>query len=181
MNVDLSTYNNSSFNTGSSIKKFCWYYTSIFFFRNALFPFYGFKLFLLKLFGAKVGKGVIIKPNVNIKYPWLLSIGNYSWIGENVWIDNLDMVSIGNNVCISQGALLLSGNHNYKVPAFDLITKPIALEDGVWIGAKAMVCGGAVCHSHSILTVGSITATDMEAFYIYKGNPAVKFKPRIIN
>ncbi len=181
MNTDLSTYNNSDFNTGSTLKKFCWYYVSIIFFRNALFPFYGFKIFLLKLFGAKVGKAVVIKPNVNIKYPWLLTIGNFSWLGENVWIDNLDMVVIGSNVCISQGALLLCGNHNYKVPQFTLITKPITLEDGVWIGAKAMVCGGAVCKSHAVLTVGSVTSATLQQFSIYKGNPAVKIKDRVIS
>lgn len=83
---------------------------------------------LLRLFGARMGKGVVIKPSVNIKYPWNLSIGDYSWIGENVWIDNLTHVAIGSNVCISQGAMLLCGNHDYKRPTFDLMVKPIVIE-----------------------------------------------------
>ena len=71
----------------------------------------------------KVGRSVIIKPRVRIKYPWFLQIGDNSWIGEDVWIDNLDSVIIKENVCISQGAMLMSGSHNYKSEKFDLITK----------------------------------------------------------
>ena len=66
------------------------------------------------MFGAKIGKGVIIRPGVSVKYPWKLQIGDNTWIGENVWIDNLSNIIIGKNVCVSQGAMLLSGNHNYK-------------------------------------------------------------------
>jgi len=131
------------------------------------------------LFGAKTGKNIILKPRINIKYPWFLEIGNNCWIGENVWIDNLTTVKIGNNLCISQGAYLLTGNHNYKKETFDLIVKEIILEDGVWIGAKSVVSPGVVCRSHSILTVGSIAVRDMEQYGIYQGNPAVLKKYRV--
>ncbi len=120
----------------------------------------------------------VIKPKVNIKYPWFLILGDYVWIGEKVWIDNLAQVTIGSNVCISQGALLLCGNHNYKKPSFDLITGKITLEDGVWIGALATVCPGVCCKSHSILTVGSVATKDMDSYSIYQGNPAFKTKNR---
>jgi putative colanic acid biosynthesis acetyltransferase WcaF len=132
------------------------------------------------LFGAKVGKGVNIKPSVNVKYPWRLSIGNYTWIGENVWIDNLDNVSIGNNCCISQGAMLLCGNHNYKKMTFDLIVGEIILEDGVWIGAQSIVCPNVTCKTHSVLTVNSVATTDLEPYTIYRGNPAKEIRKRTI-
>ncbi len=132
------------------------------------------------MFGAKVGHGVVIKPSVNIKYPWRLTIGNDVWIGEEVWIDNLDDVRIGDNVCISQGALLLCGNHNYKKSDFGLITGKIILEEGTWIGAKAVVCPGVKCNSHALLTVGSIATTDLEAYTIYQGNPAKPIRTRVI-
>jgi putative colanic acid biosynthesis acetyltransferase WcaF len=181
MPVDLASYNNSWYKPGPPLKRFLWYGINIIFFKNALFPFYGCKVFLLRLFGAKMGRNVIIKPRVNIKYPWRLETGNNVWIGEEVWIDNLAKVTIGNNVCLSQGSLLLTGNHDYKNPAFDLIVNTIVLEDGVWIGAKAIVCGGVICRSHAVLTVGSVASNELEAMGIYRGNPAVRVKERIIS
>jgi putative colanic acid biosynthesis acetyltransferase WcaF len=135
---------------------------------------------LLRLFGAKIGKGVNIKPRVHVKYPWNLNIGEFTWIGEDVWIDNLVKVDIGSNVCLSQGAMLLTGNHNYKKTTFDLMVGEIVLHDGVWIGAKAVVCPGVTCHEHSVLSVGSIANSDLEARGIYQGNPAQKVKERVI-
>lgn len=138
------------------------------------------KAAILKLFGASLGKGIIIKPRVNIKYPWLLSIGDYSWIGENVWIDNLVPVIIGPNCCISQGAMLLTGNHDYKKSSFDLITGGIHLEEGVWVGAQATVCPGVTMKSHSILSVGSVLTKDSDDYTIYQGNPAKPVRKREI-
>ena len=178
--VDLSKYNNDEYQPGSSIKRICWYIVNLVFFKSGCFPFYKLKVFLLRGFGANVGKGVIIKPCVNIKYAWNLSIGNYTWIGEGVWIDNLGKIMIGNSVCLSQGAMLLCGNHNYNSKQFDLMVKDIILEDGCWIGAKAIVCGGITCGSHAVLAVASVANNNLEPYGIYQGNPAVKIKTRQI-
>ncbi len=180
MSTDLSVYNNSWYKPGSTLKRLCWYWVNTVFFKTGLFPFYGLKRGLLRLFGAKVGTGVLIKPFVNIKYPWLLELGDHIWIGENVWIDNLGKVSVGDNVCLSQGAFLLTGNHDFTKKTFDLIVKPITLEAGVWIGANAVVCPGIVCSSHALLTVGSVATANLEAYGIYSGNPAVKIKDRVL-
>ena len=115
-----------------------------------------------------------------IKYPWMLCIGNYSWIGEGVWIDNLANVDIGANCCISQGAMLLCGNHNFSVSSFDLIVEYITLEEGVWLGAKSIVTQGVTCYSHSVLSVGSVASKNLEAYTINRGNPAEKIKSRTI-
>jgi putative colanic acid biosynthesis acetyltransferase WcaF len=178
MKVQLSTYKSTI--RPPFIKGFIWYFINALFFINPMNPISSLKVFLLRLFGAKIGNGVRIKPGVNIKYPWLLTIGNNVWIGENVWIDNLDNITIANNVCISQGAMLLSGNHNYKKSAFDLIVGEITLEEGVWIGARSVVCGGVTGQSHAILTVNSIAVKDMEAYCIYQGNPATFIRKRDI-
>lgn len=141
--IDLSQFRNEEFNPGKNFFiRTIWFFVNSFIFQSNLFPFYTLKKYILILFGAKIGKNFVIKPSVNIKYPWFLSIGNNVWIGEKVWIDNLTNISIGKNVCISQGAFLLTGNHNYKSIKFDLIVKGITLEDGVWIGAKSIVCPG---------------------------------------
>ena len=176
--MDLSIYNNQWYKPGPALKRFLWYFMNGLFFKTGILPVYGLKVFILRLFGAKIGKGVLIKPCVNIKYPWFLEIGNHTWIGEHVWIDNLEMVTIGSNVCISQGAFLLTGNHDYKKPAFDLIIKNITIEDGVWIGAKSIVCPGVICKTHAVLSVGSVLSNDMEPYGIYRGNPAVKVADR---
>jgi len=181
MTTDLSSYNNSWFQPGSFIKRIAWHYINCFFFKSGYFPFYGLKIFLLKLFGAGIGKSVLIKPFVNIKYPWLLTIGDHVWIGENVWIDNIAHVHIGSHSCISQGALLLTGNHNYKKSSFDLLPGKIVLEEGVWIGAGAVVCPGITCKSHAVLSVGAVATNDLESFFIYSGNPATKVRERVIS
>ena len=178
--VSLAQYDNSWYNPGPKWKIILWLIVNVLFFNNGLAIFNSLKCWLLRLFGAKVGKNVMIKPLVNIKYPWFLIIGDSVWIGENVWIDNLGSVTIGDNVCISQGALLLSGNHNYKKRFFDLMIGEITLEDGVWIGAKATVCGGVTCKTHSVLSVSSVASTDLEAFGIYQGVPAEKIRIRTI-
>jgi putative colanic acid biosynthesis acetyltransferase WcaF len=179
--TDLSTYNNYPYHPGgTALKRFLWFYANAFIFKSGLFPFYSLKRFLLRLFGAEIGKKVTIKPYVNIKYPWLLKIGENTWIGENVWIDNVAQVNIGANVCVSQGAVLLTGSHNYKKSTFDLITGTITLEDGVWIGAAAIVNQGITVASHAVLTSGSIATKNMDAYSIYQGNPAIKIRDRII-
>jgi len=180
-NVDLKTFTADQFNKGAGfIKQTLWYFTNAIFVRASWNPFMGIKIALLKAFGAKIGKNLVIKNNVCIKFPWKLSIGDNVWLGEYVWIDNLDYVTIGNNVCISQGALLLTGNHDYTCSSFDYRNAPIVIENGAWIGAKCIVCPGVTVHSHAILTVGSIATKDMEEFTIYKGNPAIKIRDRII-
>jgi len=176
--TNLSKFNNSWYHPGgNAIKRLCWYFTNAVWINSA-FPINGIKLFLLRLYGAKIGNGVVIKPHVNIKYPWKLEVGNDVWIGEYVWIDNLGEVKMEDNVCVSQGALLLCGNHNYKKEIFDLIVGDITLEQGVWIGAKATVCPGVTCKSHSVLAVGSVATTDLDTYSIYQGNPAKKIRER---
>ena len=176
----LDTFDNKGYKPGSIAKRSLWYVINIVF-LNTPIPFPSFlKRTILRIFGAEIGKGVVIKPCINIKYPWMLSVGNHSWIGEGVWIDCLGNVNIGANCCISQGAFLLCGNHNFSVSSFDLIVGDITLEDGVWLGAKSIVTTGVTCHTHSVLSVGSVASKDLEAYSIYRGNPAEKTKSRTV-
>jgi len=134
--VDLSKFNNSWYNRGSEFKCLFWYLCNIAFLKSSLpYPSW-FKIMILKLFGAKISWKTVIKPCVNIKYPWFLEIGD--------------------NVCISQGSYIFTGNHNYKKVNFELMIKPITIEDGVWVGAKAIVSPGSILKSHSVLSVGTV-------------------------
>jgi putative colanic acid biosynthesis acetyltransferase WcaF len=181
--VNNAEYNNDWYKReigASRFKRVCWYLINVVFFINPLIPSSSLKKFFLRSFGARIGKGVVLKPGVNIKYPWKLVIRDYSWVGERVWIDNLAEVEIGPSVCLSQGAILLTGNHDFTKVSFDLMVKKIVLEEGVWIGAAAMVCPGVRCASHSVLSAGSIATQDLEAYKIYQGNPALAVKERVI-
>lgn len=178
--TDLSKYNNNHYKPGNVYKRILWYIIGECLF-NSMVPGSWWRIYLLKCFGAKVKKGVVIKPYVKIKYPWKLTIGNNVWIGEKVWIDNMADVKIEDNACISQEAMLLCGNHNYKKETFDLIVRSITIEEGAWVGAKSIICPGVVVKSHSVITVGSIVVQSTEPYTIYQGNPAIKLRPRQIN
>lgn len=171
--VDLSSFCVEEFDKGAGrIKQVLWYFVNAFFVRASWNPFMSVKVFLLKLFGAKIGHGLVIKNNVVIKFPWKLVVGENCWLGENCWIDNIDQVIIGNNVCVSQGAMLLTGNHDYRVSNMPYRNAPITIEDGAWVGARSIVCPGVIVRNNSILSVGSVATHDMEAGMMYQGNPA---------
>ena len=160
--VRLSSFNTGNFNKGAGfIKQTLWYFVNALFVRASWNPFMGIKVFFLKLFGAKIGKGLVIKNNVNIKFPWKLTLGNDVWLGENAWIDNLDEVIIGNNVCISQGALLLTGNHDYTLSTFNYRNAPIIIEDGawnrVWISEDSVKMESASCPDGLCVHQGAIS------------------------
>jgi putative colanic acid biosynthesis acetyltransferase WcaF len=135
---------------------------------------------LLRLFGAKIGVNMYMKPGVRVKFPWYLSVGDHCWIGEDVWIDNLAPVTIGSHVCVSQGAYLCTGNHDWSKPNLKLFTRPIQLERGCWVGAKALVGPGVTVKEGAILTAGGVATKDLQAFGIYSGNPAVLIKQRVV-
>jgi len=181
--VNNATYNNDWYRKeigASLIKQWLWYFTNVIFFINPLNPFSFLKILLLKSFGASIGRSVIVKQSINIKYPWKLVVGDNTWIGEKVWIDNLAKITIGKNVCLSQGAMLLTGNHDFSKQTFDLMIKEINIEDGVWIGSNSIVCPGINCGSHAVLCVMSVANKDLAPFTIYQGNPAIAIKQRII-
>jgi putative colanic acid biosynthesis acetyltransferase WcaF len=135
---------------------------------------------LLRLFGARIGCGVVIKPGVRVKFPWRLRIGNHSWIGESVWLDDLCEISIGSNCCISQGAYLCTGNHDWSDPSFRLILKPIVLCDGAWVGAHAIVCPGVTLGEQAVATAGSVVTKDIPPLEIHAGNPAAVTRRRVL-
>jgi putative colanic acid biosynthesis acetyltransferase WcaF len=182
--TDLTNYNNDWYKQSNLTRSFfvsaTWYIVNALFINSYVMIPSSIKKSLLKLFGAKIGKNVTLKPNINIKYPWNLEIGDNVWLGEELWIDCLGKIKIGDNCCLSQGAMLLSGNHDYSLVTFDLIVKNIILEEGVWIAAKSIVCGGVTCHSHSVLSVNSVATKSLDAYNIYQGNPARLVRQREI-
>lgn len=179
MKPTLANYDNGGYVPGADIVKcMAWYVVNALVFDSYWVPHSGFKAALLRLFGARVGARVVIKPRVRIKYPWHLRLGNDVWLGEDVWIDNLAEVVIGNDVCISQGAYLLTGNHDYKDPRFKLRLGAIRIDDGAWIGARVTVCPGVTVAESAVVTVGSVLQANAVANTIYRGIPAMALRAR---
>jgi putative colanic acid biosynthesis acetyltransferase WcaF len=177
--MNLAHYDNRHYRPGAgALKCALWYIVNALLFDSWLWPEMRLKRALLRIFGARVGRGVIIKPRVNIKYPWHLQLGDHVWIGEGVFIDSLAPVLIASNVCISQEAYLLTGNHDYRDPAFGLITGEIHVEEGVWIGARAIVCPGIRLSRLTVLTAGSVLQRDSAEGGVYRGNPAAWIRHR---
>jgi putative colanic acid biosynthesis acetyltransferase WcaF len=180
--TDLSRYDNSWYQPGRGpIIRLFWYFANALFLQNPYNPSSRLNVAVLRAFGARIGKDVRIKPGVNVKYPWNLEIGNNSWIGESVWIDSLTSVTIGSHVCISQGAYLCTGNHNWSDPHFGLVVKSISVGDGAWIGAKATILPGTDLGNHCVITAGSVIGGVAKPYGIYRGNPALLLKKRIIS
>jgi putative colanic acid biosynthesis acetyltransferase WcaF len=179
--VDLSLFRNEGFQRGRPIAvEFFWRMVSALIFQSAFIPFYGLKRSLLRSFGAQIGRNVLIKPRVFITFPWKVSIGDHSWIGEETWLDSLDRIDIGSNVCISQRAYLCTGSHNSKSSHFDLVTKPIVVEDGAWLGAGAQIAPGVRLGMHCFVTLGSVVKEDVKPNAVVSGNPARFVRERVI-
>ena len=176
---DLSSFSSEEFDRGRPlVVEWLWRAVSAVVFQSPCVPFYGVKRALLRLFGASVGRGVVIKPRVTVTFPWKLSIGDHAWIGEGVWLDSLDRIALGDHVCISQNAYLCTGNHDYRSATFDLRCAPIRIERGAWIAAAAVVGPGVAVGEGAVLTLGSVATGALEAGGIYRGNPASRVGAR---
>ncbi|MCE7053700.1 WcaF family extracellular polysaccharide biosynthesis acetyltransferase [Algoriphagus sp. AGSA1] len=171
--VKLTDFRPTGLDRGrSKLIEILWYFTKMVFFLSALpFP-SNVKVFLLKVFGAKVGAGVVLKPRINIHFPWKLSIGNHVWIGEEVFLLNFEPLIIGNNVCVSQRAFLCGGNHDFRDPAMPYRNGPINLMDGSWVGASVFVGPGVTIGIDTVLAAGSVVTKSVPHNSIIRGNPA---------
>lgn len=182
MNVDLARFSTPGFDRGASrLKEMMWVLLRCLFFAPSLPLPSALRVFWLRCFGAKIGKGVVIRSRVTITFPWKLTLGDHVWLGEECWLLNLAPIAIESHVCISQRAFLCTGNHDYKSPAFDLITKPIRLEAGAWIGTGAFVGPGVTVGSHAVLAAGSVATKNLDPSGIYHGNPAALVRQREIS
>jgi putative colanic acid biosynthesis acetyltransferase WcaF len=177
--IDLSRPDNSELVRGAPLwVEALWYFLALPLLRSHLISSSAFRCMLLRIFGAKVGAGVYIKPGLRVKFPWYLEVGDYSWLGEDLWIDNLAPVSIEAHCCLSQGAYLCTGNHDWASVNMRLFRQPIICKRGSWIGAKAVLCPGIVVGNGAVITAGSVVTKSVPDMEIYAGNPAQFVKYR---
>ncbi|MEQ5829016.1 WcaF family extracellular polysaccharide biosynthesis acetyltransferase [Sulfitobacter sp. NFXS29] len=174
----LDRYSTEGFSRGASrVKELFWMLIAGRIVASFI-PGSGWRRVILRLFGSKVGIGVVIKPGVRVKFPWRLAVGAHSWIGESVWIDNLEAVSIGDHCCVSQGAYLCTGNHRWDKVTFDLECGPITIENECWIGAFALVGPGTFVETAAVLAIGTVASGKIAAQTVYSGNPCRVVKDR---
>ncbi len=136
------------------------------------------KRIVLRSFGARIGRGVVIKPRVNVHFPWKLTVGDHAWIGEGVFILNFEPVRIGAHCCVSQRAFLCTGNHDYRQPNMPYRNQPITVADGAWIGAQTFVAPGVTIGSEAVIAAGSVVTLDQPAGMVCSGNPSMPVKNR---
>ena len=153
-------------------KEALWCLVRTWFFQSGLPWPRGMKRALLRLFGATVGVGVVIKPRVTIHFPWKLAIGDHAWIGEEVFILNFESVKIGAQACLSQRAFLCGGNHDFRDPAFRYRNGPITVGEGAWLGAEVFVAPGVAIGPQTVVTVKSVVTEDLPGNRVCSGNPA---------
>jgi putative colanic acid biosynthesis acetyltransferase WcaF len=177
----LDRYTVGAYSPGAALwKQVAWYYLGSPLVSSYWMVGSGFKCWLLRCFGAQVGSGVRIKPGVKIKLPWRLVVGDFVWLGENCWIDNVALVTIESHTCLSQDVYLCTGNHDWSSVSFQLKDTPIHIGEGCWIAARAMVGPGVTLGRGAVLCLGSVAGRSLEPMTIYAGNPAQPIKQRQI-
>jgi putative colanic acid biosynthesis acetyltransferase WcaF len=170
--VDLSRYDGSLFDRGRPrIVEALWFAISSLLVESWI-PGSSWRCALLRMFGAHLAPGVMIKQRVRIKFPWRLEIGAHSWIGEEAWIDNPEWVRIGSQVCVSQQAYLCTGSHDHTTEAFDPIARPIVLQEQCWVGARSIVGPGVTIGRGAVAAFGTVVLRDVAPWTVVAGNPA---------
>lgn len=176
----LDRYDARGFDRGASrLKELLWLATSAVLVGGWL-PGSGWRVRLLRLFGARIGRGVVVKPGVRVKFPWRLVVGDHCWIGEDAWIDNLAEVRLGDYACLSQAAYLCTGSHDWSREGFDLVTAPIRVESHAWVCARATLAPGSVLREGAVLGLGSVGRGELAPWTVHSGRPAAPLRARVV-
>jgi len=162
----------------SKTTEILWYLFKIVFFLSALPWPQGIKRLILNSFGAKVGTGVVIKPRVNIHFPWKLEIADHVWIGEECFILNFEPIVIGSHSCLSQRTFLCGGNHDFRSTDFRYRNGPISISNGVWLGANSFIGPNVTIGTDTVVGAGSVVNTSLPPNQICKGNPCIPISQR---
>lgn len=177
--TDLSVYTVGDYTPGrGKFVQLLWHFVSLACFESGLLPTKRMKPTILRWFGAKIGTGVVFKTQVRIKFPWRLEIGDHTWIGQDTWIDNIAPVKIGSHACISQGVYFCTGNHDHRSATFDLIPATIAVEDGAWVAARALLLPGVTVGANALVAAGSVVTESVQPATVVGGNPAKSIAQR---
>lgn len=170
--VDLRKYDQSKFDRGRpNWLIILWWLLQGMAFPLSLHNFNGFRCWLLRLFGAKIGRGVIIRPTARFTYPWKVTIGDYSWIGDDVVFYSIDEIIIGSHAVISQECYLCTGSHDIQQETFPLTTAPIKIGNGVWVATDCFVAPGVTIGANAVIGARSSVFRDIPPQQVAWGTP----------
>jgi putative colanic acid biosynthesis acetyltransferase WcaF len=175
--MKLEGYTTGDFQRGAPAwKEALWVLVKCVFFLNPLPWPSAVRVALLRAFGARIGRDVVIRANVNVTFPWRLEVGDHVWFGEEVLVLSLAPVRIESHVCLSQRAFLCTGSHRFETPMFELVTKPITIHERSWIAAQVFVAPGVEIGPGSMVAAGSVLLETVPPGTMARGNPAVVVK-----
>ena len=170
--VDLRKYDQSEFDRGrAGWYIFLWWFVQAIIFPLTLHNMSGIRCALLRLFGAGIGKGVLIRPTARFTYPWKVTIGDYSWIGDDVVLYSIDEINIGSHCVVSQKSYICTGSHDIKDPAFGLKTAKVVIGNGAWVAADCFVGPGVTIEANVVIGARSSVFTDMPQGQVCWGTP----------
>jgi len=171
--INLERFDNSDFDRGAPRwKRRLWVVVRGIFFQNPWPRATRFKSALLRAFGAKIGRGLLIGSNVNISFPWRLTVGDHVWIGDDVGILSMAQVTIESNVCVARRSFLCTASHDFRREDFKLKVAPILIQTGSWIALGSIITPGVTIGSGAVVSAGSVVLKDVPANCLVRGNPA---------
>jgi len=178
---DLSSFRlPPNFRGRSAVCVQLWWLVQATFFRLSPQAMYGWRRWLLRLFGAKIGHGVVIRPTVEITYPWKLAIGDYSWIGDHVRLYTLGHIEIGDNAVVSQDCYICTASHDYRSPSFGIFDTPVKIESEAWLATDVFVAPGVTIGHGAVVGARSTVLKDLPPMMICAGYPAKPLRSRSI-
>ena len=171
--VDLRTYDSRSDRGRAAVTVLVWWLVQAIAFPLSLHNFNDFRCWLLRLFGAKIGKGVVIRPSSRFIYPWKVEIGDYSWVGDDVVFYSIERIIIGAHCVISQKSYLCTGSHDLRDRSFALITAPVKIGNGAWIATDCFVAPGVCIGANSVIGARSSVMKSIPARQVAWGTPCI--------
>lgn len=178
--VNTDTYTGPSFSISNRLQRLVWGVVYIFCFKYSPRPFHSWRRMILKLFNAKVGKGVHVYPKVQIWAPWNLDLGDQCGIGNGVNLYSQDKISIGKKTVISQGVQICTGTHDYTKSGFPLYTRPIIIGNNVWVASDVFIHPGITIGDGAVIGARSVVNKDMPQWMVCSGHPCKPLKERIL-
>lgn len=177
--VDLSQYHQPGYEAGGSkVKMLVWWLVQAIAFPLTIHTAHGIRCWLLRLFGAKIGQHVVIRPTARFTYPWNIEIGDYTWIGDDAVLYSLAPIKIGRHCVISQKSYLCTGSHDISDPRFGLTTAEIVVENGAWIATDCFISPGVCIGANAVIGARSTVLQSMPSGQICIGTPCKAVKPR---